>query len=133
VALKATVDGTALINTTSHHLDDVVERQLQFGSQFTDQRLFHWREAGLQCLWRVRMVADRSAATPSADRGLADAEFGRQIRNRRLALLDVGSDLRRRDGVWAWKLSSLTQGAPDVTMPLATPIPSKQSPGTKHL
>ena len=102
VALEAAMDGAArelVINTTSHHLDDIVERQLQFSSQFTDQCFFHWREAGLQCPWGVRIVAHRSAATPSADRGLADSEFGRQIRNPPFATLDVGSDLRGRGGV----------------------------------
>jgi hypothetical protein len=80
MALEAAMDSAARelgINTTSHHLDDVVERQLQLCSQFTDQCFFHWREAGLQGLRRVRMVAHRGAATPSADRGLANAEFGR--------------------------------------------------------
>ena len=102
VALETAVDGAArelVINTTSHHLDDVIERQLQFCSQFTDQRFFHWREVGLQRLWSMRMVAHRSAVTPSADRGLADPQFGRQICNRPLATLDVGPDLRGRGGV----------------------------------
>ena len=39
MALEAAMGGAARelgIDATSHHLDDVVERQLQLGSQFTD-------------------------------------------------------------------------------------------------
>jgi hypothetical protein len=44
VTLQAAMDGAArelAIDAASHHLDDVVQRQLQFGSQFAHQRLFH--------------------------------------------------------------------------------------------
>ena len=102
MALEAAMGGAArefVIHAASHHFDDVVERQLQLRSQFTDQRLFHRREVGLQRPGRVRTIAHRSAATPAADRGLADPEFGRQLRNRPPAALDVGPDLRGRGGV----------------------------------
>jgi hypothetical protein len=102
MTLEASMDSAArqlAVHAAPHHLDDVVEWQLQPGSQFTDQRLFHRREAGLQTLRRVGMIADRSAAAPAADRGLADAEFGGQLRNRLPAALDVGPDLRSGGGV----------------------------------
>jgi hypothetical protein len=56
VALKATMDGTAgelAVHATSHHFDDIVEGQLQRGSQFADQRLFRGRQA---CRQRLRPV-----------------------------------------------------------------------------
>jgi hypothetical protein len=42
MTLEAAMDGAArefAINAASHHLDDVVERQLHRRSQFTNQRL----------------------------------------------------------------------------------------------
>ena len=44
MALEAAMDGAAgqlPVDATPHHLDDVVQRQLQRCSQFADQRLFH--------------------------------------------------------------------------------------------
>ena len=136
VALEAAMDGAArelVIDAAPHHFDDVVERQLQPGSQFTDQTLFHGREAGLQRLGPVRMVVYRAAATPAADRGLADAEFGGQFRHRPLAALDVGSDLRSRGGVGVQIQFHDARRSLTKQTPLSTPIPSTQSPETKHV
>src|SRR3954454_15693469 len=74
--------------------DDIVERQLQRGSQFAHQGLFDTRKAGCQPLRPVRAVGDRRPAAPAPNRGLADAEFAGQLGYRLLAALDVGSGLR---------------------------------------
>ena len=53
MAFEAAMDGAArqlAIETTAHHLGDVVERQRQPGAQFTDQHLFQGREADRQAL-----------------------------------------------------------------------------------
>jgi hypothetical protein len=68
-------------------------------SQFTDQGLFDRREADHQLFWGVRAVAYRGAIAPAPDRGLADAEFGRQFRDLPFAALDVGPDLRSGRGI----------------------------------
>jgi hypothetical protein len=97
MALEAAVDGATgqlIVDATSHHLDDIVQRQLQRCSQFADQCLFHGRQARRQPLRPVRAVVDRGPAAPATDRGLADAKFPRQLRHRLLAALDVGSGSR---------------------------------------
>jgi len=102
MALQAAMDGAAgqfLVDAAAHHLDDIVQWQLQRCSQFADQRLFHGRQARRQPLRPVRAVADRGPAAPAADRGLADAEFTHQLRHRLLAALDVGSGSRGCGGV----------------------------------
>jgi hypothetical protein len=102
VPLQTTMNGAArqlAVDAASHHLDDIVERQLSMRPQFTDQRLFHRREADHQLFWRVGTVAYRGAGAPAADRGLADAEFDRQLGDRLLAALDVGADLRGGCGI----------------------------------
>jgi hypothetical protein len=95
MALKAAMDGAAgqlVVDAASHHLDDIVQRQLQRCPQFADQRLFHGRQIRRQPMRPMRAVADRGPAAPATDRGLADAEFTRQFRYRLPAALDVGSD-----------------------------------------
>jgi hypothetical protein len=97
VALEAAMDSAAgqlTVDATPHHFDDVVQRQLQRCSQFADQCLFHGRQARRQPVRPVRTVADRGPAAPATDRGLADAEFTRQLRHRLFAALDVGSGSR---------------------------------------
>jgi hypothetical protein len=96
VALEAAMDGAAgqlAVDAAPHHLDDIVQRQLQGCSQFADQRLFHGRQAGRQPVRPVRAIADRGPAAPATDRGFADAELIHQLRHRLLAVLDVGSGL----------------------------------------
>jgi hypothetical protein len=78
VTLEAAMDRTAgerAIHATSHHFDDIVERQLQRRPQFADQGLFDSCQLRRQLLRPVRVIADRSAAAPAAYRRLADAEF----------------------------------------------------------
>jgi hypothetical protein len=96
MALQATMDGAAgqlVVDAASHHLDDIVQRQLQRRPQFADQRLFHGRQIRRQPVRPMRAVADSGPAAPATDRGLADAEFTRQFRYRLPAALDVESDL----------------------------------------
>ena len=97
MALEAATDGAAgqlPVDATPHHLDDVVQRQLQRRSRFADQRLFHGRQTRRQPFRPVRAVPDRAPAAPAPDRGLADAEFTRQLPHRLFAALDVGSGSR---------------------------------------
>jgi len=135
VALQATVDGAAgqaCIDASPQHLDDVVERQLQRCPQFADQPLFDRRQTGLQGLWRMRPVCHGAAAAPATDRGLADPQLGGQFSDRLLTSLDVGSRLRRRRGVGVQVQFHDTRHSLTKAMPRSTPIPSNQSPGTKH-
>jgi hypothetical protein len=102
VALQAAMDGAAgqlAVEAAPHHFDDIVERQLQMGTQFADQRLLQRRQLGRQPLGRVRAVGDGGPPAPAADRGLADAQFGGQLGDRLPAALDVGPDLRRGGGI----------------------------------
>jgi hypothetical protein len=136
VALQTTVGGAAgdfAINAAPHHLNDIVEWQLQAGSQFADQCLFQRRQFGRQLLRRVRAVNDRSAATPPADRRLADAELSGQLGDRPLAALNEGPDLRRGGGVGVQAQLHDARRSLRYEMPLSTPIPFNQSSGTKHL
>ena len=97
MALQTAMDSAAgqpVVDATPHHLDDVVQRQLQRCPQLADQRLFHGRQARRQLVRPMRPVADRCPAAPAPDRGLADAKFRRQFGHRLLAALDVGSGLR---------------------------------------
>ncbi len=102
VALETAMGSAArepVVDAAPHHLDDIIERQLQLGSQLADQRLLRRREAGLQPVGDMRMVVRGGAATPTTDRGFADTEFSCQLRNRPLAALNVSSDLRGGGGV----------------------------------
>ena len=124
MALQAAVDGAAGqlgIDATAHHLDDIVQRQLQRCSQLANQPSLR-RPTGWSCsvVRPVRTVANRGAAAPAADRGLADAQFSRQLRNRLLAALDVGIEIFGVVVALACRVRSMTQGAPDVTDP---PLP----------
>jgi hypothetical protein len=135
VALKAAMDGAArqlLVDAPPHHFDDVVQRQLQCCSQFANQRLFHGRQVRRQPVRPVRAVADRGPAAPATDRGLADAKFTRQLRHRFLAALDVGPDFRGSRGVGVQVQFHVARRSLRYEMPWSTPIPSTQSPGTKH-
>jgi hypothetical protein len=97
IALQATVDGAAGqlgIDTALHHLDDVIQRQLQRRPQLANRPLFHSRQAGGQVQRSMRAIRDSRSSTPAIDRRLADPEFGRQFGNRFLAALDVAARLR---------------------------------------
>jgi hypothetical protein len=135
MTLEAAVDGAAgqlRVDATSHHLDDIVQRQLQRCSQLADQRLFHGRQARRQPVRPVRAVVNRGSAVPATDRGLADAEFCRQLRYRLLATLDVGSDFGGSCGIGVQVQFHDARRSLRYEMPWSTPIPSTQSPGTKH-
>lgn len=99
MSLEAAMDGTArelVVDAASHHLDDIVQRQLQRCSQFADQGLLHIRETRHQPLWPVRAVRNRCPAAPTANGGLTDPQFLGQLGYRLLAALDVAPDLRGR-------------------------------------
>jgi len=102
MTFETTMDGAAGklgVDAATHHLGDVIERQLQMGSQFTDKRFIHCRQTGGQGLWRVRAIVDAAATAPAADRGLADPQLGCQCHDRLLAPLNKGSDFRCGRGV----------------------------------
>ena len=68
VALQATMDGAArqlCVDASPHHLDDVVERQLQRCPQLADQPFFERRQADLQGLWRMRAGRPRCCGRAS--------------------------------------------------------------------
>src|SRR5271169_4042762 len=135
MALETAVNGTAGelgIDAAAHHFGDVVERQLQLGSQFADQRLFERRQTGRQGLWGMRAVVDGGALAPAADRGLADPQFDRQVGNRPPAALNVGPNLRCGRGVGVQAQLHDPRRSLIYEMPRSTPIPSNQSSGTKH-
>nr|WP_194461722.1 hypothetical protein [Bradyrhizobium sp. CCBAU 53421] len=135
IALQAAVNGAAGqlgIDAAPHHLDDVVERQLQRRPQLAHRPLFDGRQAGHEVVRPVRAVLDRGAAAPAIDRGLADPEFGRQFGDRLLAALDVGTRLRRRRGVRVQVQFHDTRRSLTKATPRSTPIPSNQSAGIKH-
>jgi hypothetical protein len=99
MSLEAAMDGTArelIVDASSHHLDDIVQRQLQRCSQFADQSLFHIREACHQPVRPMRAVRNRRPAAPATDGGLTDPQFPGQLGHRLHASLDVGPDLRSR-------------------------------------
>jgi hypothetical protein len=96
MALEATMNGAARelgIDAAAHHFGDVVERQVQLGAQFADQRLLDRGEAGGQFLGDVRAIGDYRTPTPPPDRGFADTKLNRQVRDRLLTALNVSPDL----------------------------------------
>ena len=114
VTHQATMNGAAGefgIEAAAHHLDDIVEGQLQSRSQLTDEGFLNRRQAGDQDLGRVREVVHSRAPAPAPDRGLAHSQFVRQRGNRRLAALNISRTL----GVvvaLACRFSSIGRGAP---------------------
>jgi hypothetical protein len=95
VALETTMDraaGELVVDASPDHFDDIVQRQLQGCTQFANQRFFHWGKAGHQSLRPMRTVGNRAAATPASDRGLADPQLSRQVRDRLRAALDIRAD-----------------------------------------
>lgn len=133
---QATMDrasGELSIHAAAHDLNNIVEWQLQASPQLADQRLLHARQTGGQCLRRMRAVGDGRAIAPTADCGLAYTQFVGKLRNRLPTALNISSGLRRgrRVGVKA-QLHDARRSLMKA-MPRSTPIPSNQSPGTKHL
>src|SRR4051812_24924566 len=128
VTLQAAMDGTArqaAINATPHHLDDIVQRQLQCCSQFADQRLFHCRQVRRQPVRPVRAVAGCGPAAPTANGGFADAKFTGQLRHRLPAALDVGPDFRSGRGIGVQVQFHDARRSPRYAMPCSTPIPPR--------
>src|SRR5580704_15956395 len=135
MALETAVYSTAGelgVDAASHHFGDVVERQLQLGSQFADQRLFERRQTGRQGLRGMRAVVDGRAFAPPADRRLADPQLDRQVGDRFPAALNVSPDLRCGRGVGVQAQLHDARRSLIYEMPRSTPIPSNQSSGTKH-
>jgi hypothetical protein len=135
IALQAAVNGAAGqlgIDASLHHLDDIVQRQLERRPQFANRPLFNGRQAGQEVLRPVRAIFDRRPVAPAINRGLADAQFGRQLRGRLLTTLDVGARLRCRRGVRVQVQFHDTRCSLIKATPRSTPIPSNQSAGTKH-
>jgi hypothetical protein len=138
--MKAVTDQTAMngatrqrnVDAALHHLRDIVQRQLQVGPQFTNQRLIHRRQAGGQRLRGVRSIIDGGAIAPTTNGGLAHPQFGRQLHNRFLAALNVGTNLRCGRGIGVQAQLHDARRSLTYEMPRSTPIPSNQSPGTKH-
>jgi hypothetical protein len=120
------------VDTAPHHFGNVVERQLQLGSQFADQRLLERRQTGRQGLRRMRAVAHSRAFAPTADRRLADPELDRQLGDRLPAALNVSPNLRCGRGVGVQAQLHDARRSLTYEMPRSTPIPSNQSSGTKH-
>jgi hypothetical protein len=136
VALQAAVNGAAGqlgIDAPLHHLDDIVQRQLQRRPQLADRPLFDGRQAGDEVVRPVRAVLDRRPVAPAIDRGFADPEFSRQFGHRLLAALDVGARLRCRRGVRVQVQFHDTRCSLIKATPRSTPIPSNQSAGIKHV
>ncbi|MGY2810739.1 hypothetical protein ACVIHF_007469 [Bradyrhizobium sp. USDA 4506] len=135
IALQAAVNSTTGqlgVDASPHHLNDVVQRQLERRPQFTNGPFFNRGEAGREVLRPVRAVFDRRAAAPAINRGLAAPQFGRQLSDRLPAALDVGTCLRRRRGVRVQAQFHDTRRSLTKATPRSTPIPSNQSAGTKH-
>jgi hypothetical protein len=135
MTLETTVGGTAgdfSIDAAPHHFGDVIERQLQAGSQLADKRFFEQRELGRQPLRRVRAISDRRAPTPTVNCGLAHPQFVRKLRNWPLAALNVAADFGRGRGVSVQAQLHDARRSRIYEMPWSTPIPSNQSSGTKH-
>ncbi len=133
MALETAMNGAAGqfgIDAAAHHFGDVVERQLQLGPKFADQRLLDRRETDRQRLRNMRAVGDRRAPTPASDRGLTHTQFGRQIRHRLPAALNIGPDLRSGRGVGVQAQLHDARRSLTYEMPRSTPIPSNQSSGT---
>src|SRR5215831_6703158 len=65
MALKTTMNGAAGqfgIDAAAHRFGDVVERQVQLGPKFADQRLLDRRKTDRQCLWNMRPIGHRRQA-----------------------------------------------------------------------
>src|SRR5262245_10807855 len=120
------------IDTALHHLGDVVERQLQSRSQLADQCFLQRQELGVQPLRRVRSVGHRGSTAPPIDGRLAYPQLVRELRDRLLAALDVSADFRGCGGISVQVQLHDARRSLIYEMPRSTPIPSNQSPGTKH-
>src|SRR4029077_18674020 len=83
-------------------------------------------------LGRVRAVEDAGTRAPATNGGLADAELGCELRGRLRAGLNVGALLRRGRRVGVQVQLHDPRRSLIYEMPRSTPIPSTQSPGTKH-
>src|SRR5262245_40556005 len=101
-------------------------------SQLTDKLLFQLGETDRQCLWRVRAVGNAGTTAPAPDCGLADAQLSRQFCDRPFAALNVTADLRCGRGVGVRAQLHDARRSRIYEMPRSTPIPSNQSPETKH-
>jgi hypothetical protein len=135
IALQAAVDGATGqlgIDAALHHLDDVIQRQLQRRPKLANSSFLHRRQAGRQVQRPMRAVCHTRAAAPAINRRLADPELGRQLSGRFFAALDIGACLRGRGGIRVQVQFHDTRRSLIKATPRSTPIPSNQSAGTKH-
>ena len=133
MALQAAMDGASGelgVEAAAHHLDDVVERQIEGGAQLADQLLFHGGQRDAHPLRPVRAVLGGGAASPAADGLLVHAELDGQFRHRGGAGLDVGPDFGRGGGVGV-QVQTHARRSVIYATPRHTLIPSRQSRGTK--
>ena len=135
VALETAMDGAAGepgIDAAAHHLGDVIERQPEADAQLAHQRLLQEREAGRQTLRSMRAIGNGRAAAPAANGGLAHSKLAGKRRHWRVTALDIRPDLRCRCRVGVQVQVHDARRPLTYAMPRSTPIPSNQSPGTKH-
>ena len=86
-------------HATAHHFETIVQRQAKTRPQFHRDRLLGRVEGGLEAMRTMGAILGRYTPLPTPDRRLADAQFRSQFRDRGLALLDVGPNLRRGRGI----------------------------------
>lgn len=102
VALKAAMNLAARelgVHATPQNLDDVIERQFNAGAKFDRKTLFDSRHRGSDAMRPVRAVGNIFTGFPARDGSRADAQLLSKIRNRCLALLNVGPRLGCRGRV----------------------------------
>ena len=135
VALEAAMNGAPGelgVETAAHHLDDVVERQIELGAQFADQFLFQGGQGDAHPLRPVRAVLGAAALPPAIDGPIADAKLGNQFGGGGRAGLDVGPNLGRGGGVGVQIHAHDARRSMMKDTPRLTPIPLAQSSGTQH-
>ena len=135
VAFQRAVDGAARkrrIGAAVHDLDDIVEREGEFGAQFADQSFLDIAQAGCQGLGTMRAVGDGVARSPSSDRALIHSELFGKCGNGRAARLDVSPYPRRRRRIGVQLYVHRSRHSLAKVRPLTIPTPSCQTFGTKH-
>ncbi len=136
VALQAAMDGAARqlrVYATMHHLDDIVERELEGRTQLDGEPFFNAAQANGQFVRGVRKIGGAGAFAPPPHRRLTDAELPGQFHHRCPAALDVGSRLGRGRRVGVQSHFHDPRRSSMNAMPRTTPIRSSQSSGTEHL
>ncbi len=129
------MDGAArqfAVETTAHHLGDIVERQREPGAHLADQLFLHSRERAVDLLGPGGAVLGGGAAFPAAHRLRADAKLGSELGHPRR-----GSPEYRR-GSWAWwrrwraGSAAWCEALHEILDASAAPMPSGQHCETEH-